>query len=240
MSGAECQADRQLSAPDRPAGERGREHPPGQPDRSAAAPTGEVAMQTGRSSSRLVALSLAAENEVMQTRSQAPVLRIRSASGRAAGASLTSMLNRTSGQAPRRSSSSGIGSVPGDLGLRDLPWRAGWRSRRPGRLPGRASCRGMPRAPRRPWRARRSPGRRSPARPRARTRARSSREMRRPRPGARTRSASDGQENWSVIAHRSRSSPDRTAAHSRRRASASAIAVAAATFSEPTRPTCGM
>ena len=77
-------------------------------------------------------------------------------------------------------------------------WPAGWRSRRPGRSPGRASCRGTRRARRRPSRARRSPGRRSPARPRARTPARSSLGSARPRPGARTRSASDGQENWSA------------------------------------------
>ena len=69
-------------------------------------------MHTGRSSARRAARSLRAENEVTQTRSQAPVRRSTAASGAIAGASLRSMLNRTSGQAPSRSSSSGIGSVP--------------------------------------------------------------------------------------------------------------------------------
>jgi hypothetical protein len=91
---------------------RGASSLAGSPDLSAAAPTGEADVQTGLPSSRLASRSLNAENEVMQTRSQEAVLRISSASGLAASPALTSMLNRTSGQAPRRSSSSGIGSVP--------------------------------------------------------------------------------------------------------------------------------
>ena len=69
-------------------------------------------MHTGRSSARLVARSLLAEKETTQTRSQALVRRSTRASGAIAGASFTSMLNRTSGQAPSTSSSTGIGSVP--------------------------------------------------------------------------------------------------------------------------------
>ncbi len=69
-------------------------------------------MQTCRSNTRRAARSLLAENEVTQTRSQAPVRRSTALSGSTAGASFRSMLNRTSGQAPSRSSSTGIGSVP--------------------------------------------------------------------------------------------------------------------------------
>jgi len=69
-------------------------------------------MQTGRGSLRRTARSRRAENEVMQTRSHAAVRASTLTSGRTAGLSLTSMLNRTSGQAPSRSSSRGIGSVP--------------------------------------------------------------------------------------------------------------------------------
>ena len=69
-------------------------------------------MQTCRSNTRRAARSLLAENEVTHTRSQAPVRRSTAASGSTAGASFRSILNRTSGQAPSRSSSNGIGSVP--------------------------------------------------------------------------------------------------------------------------------
>ncbi len=75
-------------------------------------PAGEQAMQTGRPSTRRAARSRPAENEQMQTRSQAAVRRSTAASGRTAAASLMSMLKRASGQAPIRSSISGIGSVP--------------------------------------------------------------------------------------------------------------------------------
>ena len=80
--------------------------------RTAAIAAGEVAMHTGRSSSPRAARSLAPENEVTQTRSQAPVRRSTSASSAIPGSSLRSMLKRTSGQAPSRSSISGIGSEP--------------------------------------------------------------------------------------------------------------------------------
>ena len=69
-------------------------------------------MHTGRSSARRAARSLLAEKETTQTRSHALVRRSTRASGATAGASFTSMLNRTSGQAASRSSSTGIGSVP--------------------------------------------------------------------------------------------------------------------------------
>ena len=69
-------------------------------------------MQTGRSSTRRAARSRLAENEVTHTRSQAPVRRSTPASGPIAEASFRSMLNRTSGHAASRSSSSGMGSVP--------------------------------------------------------------------------------------------------------------------------------
>ncbi len=69
-------------------------------------------MHTCWSSTRRAARSLLAENDVTQTRSQAPVRRSTTASGSIAGASFRSTLNRTSGQAPSRSSSSGIGSLP--------------------------------------------------------------------------------------------------------------------------------
>jgi hypothetical protein len=48
----------------------------------------------------------------MQTRSQAAVLASTSTSGLITGESLTSMLNRTSGQAVSSSASTGTGSVP--------------------------------------------------------------------------------------------------------------------------------
>ena len=48
----------------------------------------------------------------MQTRSHAPVRLSTPASGSTVPASLRSMLNRRSGNVPRTSSSSGIGSVP--------------------------------------------------------------------------------------------------------------------------------
>ena len=80
--------------------------------RSAAIPAGDSAMQTGRSSRTRAACSRRAENEVTHTRSQARVRRSTSIMGRIAGTSFRSMLNRSSGQAPRRSSISGIGSVP--------------------------------------------------------------------------------------------------------------------------------
>ena len=69
-------------------------------------------MHTGRPSARRVARSLLAEKETTQTRSQALVRRSTPASGAIAGASFTSMLNRTSGHAASTSSSTGIGSVP--------------------------------------------------------------------------------------------------------------------------------
>ena len=69
-------------------------------------------MHTGRPRARRVARSRLAEKETTQTRSQALVRRSTSASGAIAGTSFTSRLNRTSGQAASRSSSTGIGSVP--------------------------------------------------------------------------------------------------------------------------------
>ena len=75
-------------------------------------PAAVVAVHTGRRSARRVARSRRAENDVMQTRSQAAVRRSTPASGPTAGESLTSMLNRACGQAPSRSSSRGMGSVP--------------------------------------------------------------------------------------------------------------------------------
>ena len=57
----------------------------GVPSRSAATPSGEVAMQTGRGSARRTAPSRRAENEVMQTRSHALARPSTSASGRTAG-----------------------------------------------------------------------------------------------------------------------------------------------------------
>ena len=69
-------------------------------------------MQTGRPRARRVARSRLAENDTTHTRSQALVRRSTSGSGAIAGTSFTSRLNRTSGQAASRSSSSGIGSVP--------------------------------------------------------------------------------------------------------------------------------
>jgi len=69
-------------------------------------------MHTGRSRARRAARSLLAEKETTQTRSHALVRRSTRASGATAGASFTSMLKRTSGQAASRSSRIGIGSVP--------------------------------------------------------------------------------------------------------------------------------
>lgn len=69
-------------------------------------------MHTGRDSARRAAASLLEENEQMHTRSQAPVRRNAPASGATTGASFTSRLNRASGQAVSRSSSSGMGSRP--------------------------------------------------------------------------------------------------------------------------------
>ncbi len=69
-------------------------------------------MQTCRSKMRRAARSLLAENDTTQTLSQAAVLRSTFARGRTAGESFRSMLNRASGQAARRSSSTGMGSVP--------------------------------------------------------------------------------------------------------------------------------
>ena len=69
-------------------------------------------MQTGWSSSLRAIRSRAPENEVTHTRSQAPVRRSTSGSSRIPASSLRSMLKRRSGQAPSRSSISGIGSEP--------------------------------------------------------------------------------------------------------------------------------
>ena len=80
--------------------------------RTPAIAAGEVAMHTGRSSRPRAVRSRRPENEVTQTRSQAPVRRSTSGSREIPGTSFRSMLNRTSGQAPIRSSISGIGSVP--------------------------------------------------------------------------------------------------------------------------------
>ena len=93
-------------------GPRESRRPRGPPNLTTAAPSGEAAMHTGRSSARRGARSLLAENENTQTRSQALGRRSTRARGAMAGASFTSMLKRTPGQAPSRSSSTGIGSVP--------------------------------------------------------------------------------------------------------------------------------
>ena len=69
-------------------------------------------MQTGRSSSLRAARSRAPENEVTHTRSHALVRRSTPGSSGIPASSLRSMLNRTSGHAPSRSSISGIGSEP--------------------------------------------------------------------------------------------------------------------------------
>jgi len=69
-------------------------------------------MQTGWSSTRRALHSRAAENEQIQTRSQALVRRRTWTSGAITGPSLISMLKRTSGQAASRSASTGMGSVP--------------------------------------------------------------------------------------------------------------------------------
>ena len=69
-------------------------------------------MATGRSSRPRAVRSRWPENEVTQTRSQAPVRRSTSGSSEIPGTSFRSMLKRTSGQAPSRSSISGIGSAP--------------------------------------------------------------------------------------------------------------------------------
>ena len=84
----------------------------GTPSSITPIPAGEVDMQTGRDMARRAAASRWAENEVTHTRSQAAVRSSTSASGRTAGTSLISTLNRMSGQAVSRSSKSGIGSVP--------------------------------------------------------------------------------------------------------------------------------
>src|SRR5262249_5106658 len=84
---------------------RGRGRDP--PSRTIAVPNGDAAMHTGRPRARRVARSRLAENDARQTRSQAFVRRSTSGSGAIAGASFTSRLNRTSGHAASRSSSTG-------------------------------------------------------------------------------------------------------------------------------------
>ena len=69
-------------------------------------------MHTGRSNSPRAARSGLPENEVTHTRSHAPVRRSTPASSAMPGSSLRSMLKRAPGQAPSRSSISGIGSDP--------------------------------------------------------------------------------------------------------------------------------
>ena len=80
--------------------------------RTAAIAPGEVVMQTGWSSSLRAVRSRAPEKEVTHTRSHAPVRRSTPGSSGIPASSLRSMLKRTPGQAPSRSSISGIGSVP--------------------------------------------------------------------------------------------------------------------------------
>ena len=60
--------------------------------------------------------TLASEKEPTQTRSQAPVRRIRSTSGASAGSALTSTFQRASGELSSSSSKSGGGSFPADAG----------------------------------------------------------------------------------------------------------------------------
>ena len=69
-----------------------------------------------------MARSRPAENEQTHTRFHAFVRRSTAGSGAIAATSFTSRLNRTSGHAPSRSSSRGIGSLPSMSALESCAW----------------------------------------------------------------------------------------------------------------------
>ncbi len=78
----------------------------------AAMAAGVTARQIGRSRERCAASRRAPENDVTQTRSQEAVRLSTLASGPIVPSSFRSMLKRSPGNVPIRSSSSGISSVP--------------------------------------------------------------------------------------------------------------------------------